>query len=202
MILVLDYGMGNLRSVTKALEHLGARVRIGSSPDDLRTASKIILPGVGAFGDAVAGLRRARLLEPLRDCIREGRLFLGICLGLQLLFESSEESPGETGLGIIADRVRLFRSPGVKIPHMGWNRVSFVKPHALTQGLTEGSHFYFVHSYYAPAGADYAVANSRHGDESFAAMIGGPTYFATQFHPEKSQRAGLQILKNFVGWSR
>lgn len=203
MIVVVDYGMGNLRSVSKALEHLGAEVMISSDPARIRNADKVILPGVGAFGDAMRELHAAGLTEPLVDYIRKGGLFLGICLGLQLLFEESEESPGIRGLGIFPGTVRLFRSAHVKVPHMGWNDVEIVRPHPLLNGIRSGSFFYFVHSFYAPAALKEAsIAQCVYGDERFSAMIGTETLFAAQFHPEKSQAAGLQILKNFMEWKR
>lgn len=203
MIVVLDYGMGNLRSVSKALEHLGAEVLVTSRSSDLVRAEKVVLPGVGAFGDASRELHASGLFNPLIDYIRGGGLFLGICLGLQLLFEESEESPGARGLGIFPGTVRLFRSPGVKVPHMGWNQVRLVKPHPLLSGIPDQSYFYFVHSFYAPAGIpNVSAAECVYGDEAFSAAIGTATLFAAQFHPEKSQAAGLQLLKNFVEWKK
>ncbi len=203
MIVVLDYGMGNLRSVSKALEHLGADVKVTSNPADLSRAEKAILPGVGAFGDAAKELDRAGLREPLVEYIRSGGLFLGICLGLQLLFSESEESPGAKGLGIFPGTVRLFRSPGLKVPHMGWNQILIRKQHPLLKGIPDKSYFYFVHSFYAPAGAGGAsAADCDYGGEMFSAALGTETLFAAQFHPEKSQGAGLGILKNFVDWKK
>ena len=201
MILVIDYGMGNLRSVSKALEHLGGKVVVSSSPDDIEKADKIVLPGVGAFGDAVKELRDRHLVEPLAAFIRNQKPFLGICLGLQLLFPASDESAGAQGLGIYPGKVRAFQSPKIKIPHMGWNQVSIRPDHPLLQGIAEGSYFYFVHSYYGvPEDEKWVIGRCTYGQEEFAAILGrGPT-LATQFHPEKSQAAGLQILKNFIAW--
>ncbi|MBU3759550.1 MAG: imidazole glycerol phosphate synthase subunit HisH [Candidatus Omnitrophica bacterium] len=202
MIVVIDYGMGNLRSVSKALEHLGANVTVSSDPQVLERAQKVVLPGVGAFGDAVRELHRAGLFDPLTEYIRRGGLFMGICLGLQLLFEESEESPGVKGLGIFPGKVQRFRSTDVKVPHMGWNQVSITKAHPAVRGLEDGSYFYFVHSYYAPADATTpTVGQCVYGSEAFSAMIGTDTLFAAQFHPEKSQQAGLKILKNFAEWN-
>ena len=201
MILVIDYGMGNLRSVSKALEHLGGKVEIGSSGKEIRGAEKIVVPGVGAFGDAMAELEKLDLVDPLREAISEGKPFLGICLGLQLLFESSEESPGSRGLRVWNGKVQAFRSPDIKIPHMGWNDIHFEKRHPLLKGIPDGSFYYFVHTYYAvPAVDELVVGSCLYGEEPFAAMVGDQNVFATQFHPEKSQAAGLAILKNFISW--
>lgn len=201
MILLIDYGMGNLRSVSKALEHLGADVRISGSPDDLEKAEKIVLPGVGAFGDAMEELRRRHLAEALQKAAFAGKKMLGICLGLQLLFPSSEEAPEIEGLAIFPGKVRRFRSPGVKVPHMGWNTVRITQPHPLLEGVPPDAYFYFVHSYYAaPQEAALIAAECLYGKESFAAMAGSGNIFATQFHPEKSQADGLRILKNFIRW--
>ena len=201
MILVIDYGMGNLRSVSKALEHLGAQVKVSSEPSDIQSADKIVLPGVGAFGDAMAELKRFGLINPIKDAIQKKIPFLGICLGLQLLFPKSEESPKKTGLGIFTGEVKLFRSPNVKIPHMGWNSVKVVQKHPLLEGIEDKTFFYFVHSYYAvPKDNKLAALTCEYGEETFAAALGNDSVFATQFHPEKSQAAGLKILKNFISW--
>lgn len=201
MILVVDYGMGNLRSVSKALEHLGARVQVSADPGDIGRADKVVLPGVGAYGDAVRELTNLRWREPLVEFIEAGKPFLGICLGLQLLFPESEESPGARGLGIYPGKVRHFSSPGLKVPHMGWNSVSMLHPHPLLKGIPDGSYFYFVHSYYgAPQKEELTVGTCSYGGETFAAILGTPTLLATQFHPEKSQEAGMNLLKNFVSW--
>jgi len=203
MIVVVDYGMGNLRSVSKALESLGGSVCVTADPIKIKQCSKLVLPGVGAFGDASAELQKRLLWEPVLEHVRSGKPFLGICLGLQLLLEESEESPGALGLGVFKDKVIRFRSTGVKIPHMGWNTVDFAAEgtHPLLKGIKPGSYFYFVHSYYAaPAEADVAVGKTVYGQENFAAILGKDNVFATQFHPEKSQEAGLKILKNFLEW--
>ncbi len=199
MLLVIDYGMGNLRSVSKALEHLGGKVKISSNPDDLKTADKIVLPGVGAFGDAMAELRRQNLVEPIRAFAGSGKPFLGICLGMQLLFKSSEESPEAEGLDIFPGTVRRFRSKNVKIPQMGWNQAKLKKESPLTKGLPDNSYFYFVHSFYvAPEDQKITLGETTYGDETFTSILASDTVFATQFHPEKSQSAGLTILKNFI----
>ncbi len=201
MILIIDYGMGNLRSVSKALEHFGARVEISDKPKDLQTADKIILPGVGAFGDAMEELNQRGLAEPLIQEVRAKKKLLGICLGLQLLFETSEESPGVPGLGLLPGSVVRFRSSDIKVPHIGWNSITLQNPHPLLVKVPDKSYFYFVHSYYGkPAQNMLSAASCTYGSEIFSAMVGEGNIFATQFHPEKSQDAGLQILKNFAAW--
>lgn len=203
MICVVDYGMGNLRSVSKALEKAGGKVQVSSDPADLERADKIVLPGVGAFGEGASELRRRQLFGPLQNVIREGKKpFLGICLGLQLLFEASEESPEAAGLGILAGKVQKFRSRDVKVPHMGWNEVEFSKPGAKPwKGLKQRDYFYFVHSFYAmPEEPTLLSAATEYGGERFASFLERGALWASQFHPEKSQDAGLQILKNFVAF--
>ena len=201
MIVVVDYGMGNLRSVSKALEHLGGKVKVSSSPKDIRNSDKVVLPGVGAFGDAVRELQSLKLFEPIREFILNKKPFLGICLGLQLLFAESEESTGNVGLGVCPGRVQAFRSAKVKIPHMGWNDIRIQKRHPLLKGIADGSFFYFVHSYYGvPTDQNIVAATCLYGEENFAACLATETAFATQFHPEKSQETGLTILKNFLNW--
>lgn len=201
MIVVVDYGMGNLRSVSKALEYVGGKVKISSAANDILKADKLVLPGVGAFGDAVRELRYRQLFQPIQEYLAHQKLFLGICLGLQLLFPSSEESPEATGLSALPGWVKLLRSPGVKIPHMGWNQVSFRRSHPLLKDVPDKSYFYFVHSFYAwPEDDSCILGTTSHGDENFPAILGNDHLFAAQFHPEKSQNAGLAILKNFVEW--
>ena len=201
MIIIVDYGMGNLRSVSKALEHLGAKVKISSRSKEILQADKIILPGVGAFGDAMAELRKIELIDTLRDAFQNQKKILGICLGMQLLFSSSEESPEVEGLEFFKGKAQTFRSQDVKVPHMGWNSVKVSQNHPLLQGVPSGSYFYFVHSYYVvPKDHGLTAAECTYGSETFPAMIGTGHVFATQFHPEKSQEAGLKILKNFINW--
>jgi glutamine amidotransferase len=201
MILVVDYGMGNLRSVSKALEHFGARVKVSAAPDDIVQADKIVLPGVGAFGNAIRELENRCLTRPLVESVRAGKPFLGICLGLQLLLDESDESAGVRGLGLVEGKVRPFGAVDVKIPHMGWNSIHKEFDHPLLSGVRDGDFFYFVHSFYAvPVNSRSIAATCRYGQENFAAMLAVDTIFATQFHPEKSQEAGLKILKNFIGW--
>lgn len=198
---IIDYGMGNLRSVSKAVEHLKAAAYVGDEPKKLSAADKLILPGVGAFGDAMRELEKRKLIDPILKMVSEGKPFLGICLGLQLLFESSDESPRIRGLGIWKGRVVQFRrpkDPEFKIPHMGWNSVAFKKRDFLMQGVANHSYFYFVHSYYAdPADKHLVIGNTNYG-VSFPSVLASRNVFALQFHPEKSQEAGLRILKNFI----
>lgn len=196
--------MGNLRSVQKALERVGSSARIVRTPAEIVQASKVILPGVGAFADAMRHLRQQELVQPLVEFARSGRPFLGICLGLQLLFDVGYEDGEWTGLGIISGRVVRFdfsdlpAARGLKVPHMGWNRLRWDRPCPLLAGLSSGEHFYFVHSYYAdPVDRDVTIGWCDYGRD-FTAMIWRDNIFATQFHPEKSQRAGLQILRNFA----
>ncbi len=201
MITIVDYGMGNLRSVSKAIEHLGAPCTISSTAKALEKAQKIILPGVGAFGDAMKELKRLKLIEPIRQQAVEGKKILGVCLGLQLFFEKSEENPGIKGLGLIPGKILRFRSQQIKIPHMGWNDLKFRKEHPLLKGVPDHSYFYFVHSYYAKPDSTAAIlASCQYGTETFPAIVGIKNLFATQFHPEKSQEAGLKILENFIAW--
>jgi len=201
MIAIIDYGMGNLRSVSKAMEHLGATCKLCASGKDLAKATKVILPGVGAFGDAMKELNARGFLGPIKELVARRAKLMGVCLGLQLFFESSEEAPGIKGLGIIKGKVQAFRSKNVKVPHMGWNDLTIMKKHPLLKGLGTGDYFYFVHSYYGkPASQDVTLATCKYGKENFAAVVGSEHVFASQFHPEKSQDAGLRILKNFIEW--
>lgn len=203
MIAIIDYGMGNLRSVLRALEHVGAEARVIHDPALLTGADKVVLPGVGAFRDAIAQLHRQGFVEPLQAFIASGRPFLGVCLGLQLLFDVSEEDGVHRGLGVVPGRVMRFdmdaaQASGRKVPHMGWNALTWDRPCPLLAGLESGTHFYFVHSYYVvPADPDVVCGWCDYGGP-FAAMIWKENVVATQFHPEKSQQAGLRILHNFA----
>ena len=203
MIAVIDYGMGNLRSVSKALESLGAAVRVTSDPADVARADKLILPGVGAFPAAMRELAARGLIAPIKAAIAGGRPYLGICLGLQLLFERSEEGEGASGLGVLPGTVRRFADnrAGLKVPHMGWNTVRRVggRPDCpVLRDIPDGSYVYFVHSYYAdPADRAVVAAETEYGAR-FAALVWQDRLFATQFHPEKSQAVGLALLKNFL----
>lgn len=199
MIVIIDYGMGNLRSVEKAFQHMGHRATITDDPAVVAKATKVVLPGVGAFRDAIAALKSRRLVEPIQAAIAAGKPFLGICLGLQLLFDRSFEDGEHRGLGVIAgDVVRFDVPPGYKVPHMGWNQVRFRHRSPLFAGIDEGTHFYFVHSYYVVPREDVVIAAETDYPRPFCASIWRDNIFATQFHPEKSQAAGLRVLNNFA----
>lgn len=199
MIKIVDYGMGNLRSVQKAFEKLGHAATICDQATQLKDAEKLVLPGVGAFRDAIAELRRRDLVAPIVDHLAEGKPFLGICLGLQMLFDVSFEDGEWPGLGIIPGQVvRFSDQPDLKIPHMGWNRVEMHGEPALFRDIPRDAHFYFVHSYHVvPQDHSVVIAESDHGGR-FVAAIGRDNLWATQFHPEKSQKHGLQLLANFA----
>lgn len=232
MIAIIDYGMGNLRSVQKAFECVGHQARVTRDPKAINEASHVVLPGVGAFPDCMANLERYALVEPIHRAIVSGKPFLGICLGLQLLFTESEEFGVHKGLDVIPGRVRRFPwgqtepvpvttgtdptrpsrasgssdGPGeggqspLKVPHMGWNTVSIVRPAPPMHGLDSGTHFYFVHSYYVEPSDPSVVATRTDYGVSFASSIWRDNVFASQFHPEKSQSAGLAIIRNFGAW--
>ena len=199
MIALIDYGSGNIRSVTKALQHEGAEVKLCCDARELEKADAVVLPGVGAFGDAVKNLQSRGLFEPLREWLAADRPFLGICLGYQLLFESSEESPGVEGFGVFKGRVQRFASNGLKIPQIGWNALELSQPqHMLWRGLPEKAFVYFVHSFF-PVPEDESVITSKADyGELFAASVGRGRVAAVQFHPEKSQATGLAMLRNFL----
>lgn len=199
---IIDYGMGNLRSVQKALERLGASAEIVNRPDRIAEFDSLILPGVGAFRDAIHELQQQQFVQPLRDAVDSGKPLLGICLGMQLLFDRSYEDGDYAGLGFIrGDVVRFEPEPELKIPHMGWNSLEFV-PHPLLEGLSPGDFVYFVHSYHVrPEREDVRVATTCHGSQRFVSIVNQANIYATQFHPEKSQQVGLKILQNFIGIS-
>lgn len=199
MIQIVDYGMGNLRSVQKAFEKLGHAATICDQAQQLEDADKLVLPGVGAFRDAIAELRRRDLVAPIVDHLARGKPFLGICLGLQLLFDVSFEDGEWPGLGILPGQVVRFRDqPDLKIPHMGWNRIEKQGEPPLFRDIPPDAHFYFVHSYHVvPHDRRVVIAESDHGGR-FVAAIGRDNLWATQFHPEKSQKHGLQLLANFA----
>ncbi len=199
MIAIVDYQMGNLRSVQKALEKVGHAAEITSDPQVLGSADRVILPGVGAFRDAIAEIRNRDLVGPIKDAIDSGKPFLGICLGLQLLFDISYEEGEYEGLGIVSGECVRFDVPReFKVPHMGWNEVKFTRPTPILDGIESGSHFYFVHSYYVVPKDQEMVALEADYPKPFCAGVGRDNLFATQFHPEKSQANGLQLLKNFA----
>ena len=199
MIAIIDYDAGNLRSVEKALEALGQQVIVTKDAETIRQAEKVILPGVGAFGDAMANLQRLGLVEVIRETAASGKPFLGICLGLQLLFEDSDETPGVPGLGILRGHIkRIPEKPGLKVPHMAWINLELHHDGALFRGLPEHPYVYFVHSYYLEAeDPDIVTATAEYGVTIHASVQSG-NLFACQFHPEKSSRIGLAILKNFA----
>ena len=197
MIAIIDYGAGNLRSVEKAVLHVGGDVQVVNSPAGLQDATKLILPGVGAFGYAMDRLDRLEFRAVITDMVQSGTPLLGICLGKQLLMETSEESPGARGFGFIPGRVVRFPSTE-KVPHIGWNQAQFQRTPALLREVPDGSYFYFVHSYYAqPTDPAQVIATSDYGT-AFPCIIGNDHVWGVQFHPEKSQTFGLQLLQNFV----
>ncbi len=195
-IVIIDYGMGNLRSVEKAFVRLGFTVEITSDPDAINRAEKIVVPGVGAFGDAMRELRERGLIEPLLCAITDQRPFLGICLGLQVLFEGSEEAPNVPGLGVIPGLVKRLQTD-LKVPHMGWNTLHVIRRPPILDGISDSAYVYFVHSYYVEPMDGSVTATTTDYGISFTSMIWRGNLFATQFHPEKSQAVGLEILKKF-----
>jgi len=204
MIAVIDYGMGNLRSVQKALERVGADARLVRTPAELARAEKVVLPGVAAFADAMEQLRAQRLVEPLVRAIEDGTPYLGFCLGLQLLFDVSNEDGIHTGLGLLAGKVTRFEFPAavtgqrLAVPHMGWNRIHWLRDCPMLSGVDNGAHVYFAHSYHVtPLDEDVVLTTTDYG-YSFTSSVWRKNIFATQFHPEKSQAVGLRILENFV----
>ena len=201
MIAVVDYGRGNLGSVEKALGRLGMRAIITQDPRAVADAEAVVLPGDGAFHDAMGTLEALGLLAPIRGCVDAGRPFLGICLGYQLLFTESDEFGQGKGLDVISGAVRRFPS-GLKVPHMGWNQVEHAGDLVLFDGVPSGAHFYFVHSYYPePTGPSFSMATCTYG-VTFPAAVERAGLFATQFHPEKSQRWGIRLLENFAAFVR
>lgn len=199
MLAIIDYDAGNIKSVEKALRYLGQEAVITREPDTILKAEGVILPGVGAFGDAMEKLHAYGLTEVIRRCVAEGTPFMGICLGLQLLFESSEESPGVEGLHILEGKiVRIPSRSGLKIPHIGWNNLSFPNKGKLFQGIPENSYVYFVHSYYLQAADPGIVTAATEYGTYIHASVEKDNVFACQFHPEKSSDTGLQILRNFI----
>lgn len=199
-IAIVDYGMGNLSSVAKAFQYLKTKAIITSSPTVIARAEKIVLPGVGAFGDAMEEMGRRKLKLSIQNHILKGKKFLGICLGLQLLFEKSEESRGVSGLSILPGKVQRFRTKKAKVPQMGWNQLFKIQNHPVLKNITSKDFFYFVHSYYAASRPENTFAMSEHGGEKFTAIAGNAHAIAVQFHPEKSQEPGLRLLKNFISW--
>jgi glutamine amidotransferase len=201
-VVVIDYDAGNLRSVARALAHVGADPVVSADPDDILKAGALVLPGVGAAADTMFKLAERRLIEPVTQYIAEGRPFLGVCMGLQALLRRSEEGD-TTCLGILPGEVRLFpREPGLKVPHMGWNTVEWVREHPVTKGIPSGSFFYFVHSYYPSTEEESLVLGETEYGVRFPSVMARGYVVATQCHPEKSGLDGLRLYRNFVDWAR
>lgn len=199
MVAIIDYGAGNLSSVKKALDYLGAESIITDDKNEITSASHIILPGVGSFGDAMESMRNRDLVDTVKEIAVSGKPFLGICLGLQLLFEGSEESPGVEGLGLLKGKItQIPKNNGLKVPHIGWNSVNVRKDDGIFKNIEQNSFFYFVHSFYlTESQGNIAAATTQYGVEIECAVEQG-NLFATQFHPEKSGKAGLKLLKSFL----
>jgi len=199
MIGIIDYGMGNIHSVQKALENLGGETFVTDKPQDIITCEKIVLPGVGAFSDAMQELDKSGMAAAIKQAIKDKKIFLGICLGMQLLFEASEEAGNTPGLGILKGRVKKFIAKReLKVPQMGWNQLRIKGECLLLKGLADNSSVYFCHSYYPdPADKGITAATCDYGN-AFAAVVSKDNLYAVQFHPEKSQAVGLKILKNFI----
>ena len=205
MIAIVNYEMGNLRSVQKGFETVGHHAVVTRDPAIIDRATHVVLPGVGAFGDCVNNLQRLGLVEPLRRTIAQGKPFLGICLGLQVLFSESEEFGVHQGLNVFKGKVKRFpagpaQASPLKVPHVGWNTIQVKRPMPLLEGIASEAHVYFVHSYYVdPEEADVVCTETRYGLPFVSSVTRGKV-FACQFHPEKSQKVGLQLLKNFGAW--
>ncbi|HEX6727220.1 MAG TPA: imidazole glycerol phosphate synthase subunit HisH [Nitrospira sp.] len=201
MIAIIDYGMGNLRSVSKAFEAVGHQAMVTREVSTIQDASHVVLPGVGAFGDCMANLQQYGLIEPIKVAIRSGKPFLGICLGFQLLFTESEEFGKHEGLGIFPGKVRAFsKDQALKVPHMGWNQISIQSHCPLFKGISDGSNCYFVHSFFVDPGDKQITATTTTYGIPFTSSIWKDNVVACQFHPEKSQATGLQLIKNFGAW--
>ena len=200
MIAIIDYGAGNIESVRKAFEFIGADAVVTSDPELLKNSDAAVLPGVGSFGDAMDNIKARGLLEPIKEFAASGKPFLGICLGLQILFESSEESPGVEGLGILKGKiVRIPAAEGLKIPHMGWNSLEFSEGGDLFEGIDNGAYVYFVHSYYLKSEEDIVSSTAQYGVNIHASVHKGNVR-ACQFHPEKSGSTGIKMLRNFCSF--
>ena len=197
MLAIVDYGAGNLRSVVRAVQAVGCRFEVTVDPKVMRDAAGIILPGVGAAADTMSGLAKRSLIAPVAEAISSGKPYLGVCMGLQILFEESEEDGGTPCLGVFEGVVRKF-PPGLHVPHVGWNQVHQRENVSLFEGVAQDANFYFVHSYYAPlGGGEYAAATTEYGLE-FLSVLHAGNVFATQFHPEKSGPAGIKVYANFA----
>ncbi len=203
MLVIINYGAGNLRSVQKACEYVGEKAVITDNREEILNADRVILPGVGSFGSCIESIRKANLFDCIRQVTESGTPFLGICLGLQLLFEASDESPDAKGLGILKGRcVKIPQSDGVKIPHIGWNSITFPNPSPLFTGIEDGSFVYFVHSYYMQPNDKSVITAVCDYSASLPVALSRGNIHATQFHPEKSGNVGLKILKNFIDLRR
>jgi len=200
MIAIIDYGMGNIHSVQKALESMGAKTIVANKPTDIKSSDKVVLPGVGAFDDAMQELKRQDLISALNEHIKAKKIFLGICLGMQLLFESSEEARVTKGLGLLKGRVRKFENKdNLKVPHMGWNQLKIRNISCpLLKDIPDNSYVYFCHSYYPKPQDERIIAATTDYGIDFTSILWQDNIYGAQFHPEKSQEAGLKILKNFV----
>ncbi len=195
---IIDYGMGNLRSVEKAIQAVGGHPLISGDPQVLLQAERLILPGVGAFGDAMENLRRQGLDAAIRSAVSAGKPLLGLCLGLQLLFTESDEFGRHEGLNLIPGKVKRFEDPGLRVPHVGWNQIEGAQPDPLMNGVGEGSYFYFVHSYYVePDRPEYVLRRTTYG-RRFCSIACKDKIWGAQFHPEKSQDSGKKLLRNFL----
>ena len=201
MIAIIDYGMGNLRSVSKAFEAVGHQAIVTRDAATIHNASHVVLPGVGAFGDCMANLKKYELIEPIKAAVRSGKPFLGICLGFQLLFTESEEFGRHEGLDILPGKVRSFsRDQALKVPHMGWNQITIQMPCPVFEGIADESDWYFVHSFFVdPRDKQIAATTTTYG-VPFTSSIWKDNVVACQFHPEKSQAVGLQLIRNFGAW--
>ena len=198
MITIINYGLGNLHSVQKAVANVGGEAVVTDDDQEIINAEKVILPGVGAFADGMKGLESRGLVSVVQEVAAQGKPILGICLGMQLLFEESEEQGRYQGLGLLAGKVVQFKHPGVKVPQIGWNQVQVSKSTDLMDGIQDGDYFYFNHGYYCiPGNADDVLTMTEYG-VSFASSVERELIIGVQFHPEKSQQRGLQVLKNFV----
>ena len=203
MLAIINYGAGNLRSVQKACEYVGEKAVITDNREEILNADRVILPGVGSFGSCIESIRKTNLFDCIRQVTESGTPFLGICLGLQLLFEASDESPDAKGLGILKGRcVKIPQSDGVKIPHIGWNSITFPNPSPLFAGIEDGSFVYFVHSYYMQPNDKSVITAVCDYSASLPVALSRGNIHATQFHPEKSGDVGLKILKNFIDLRR
>jgi glutamine amidotransferase len=196
--IIIDYGMGNLRSVDKAVSAVGGHPRITGDPEAVRKAERLVLPGVGAFGDAMRNLRKNGMDGAIRDAAAAGVPLLGLCLGLQLLFTHSEEFGSHEGLNLIPGKVLRFSEPGLRVPHIGWNQIEGIRPNPLLEGISEGSYFYFVHSYYVDPDREENILSWTDYGHRFCSIACRDKVWGAQFHPEKSQDIGKKLLRNFL----